>query len=72
MVWPQQKAGAPGSPGYRWVEEILLTHGPHLIADGLLSEEQWESFMQMWESYRIDPATMLFSPMVVATLARRV
>lgn len=71
-AWPRQKAEPPGTPGYRWVESLLLGMGPRLVASHLLADQEWESFLQEWETRRVDPNTLLFCPPVVGVLARTI
>ena len=70
-LWPHQKAGAPGSATYRWIEQFVFGHGPSLVVGGLLSEAHWNEFVDEWKSCKLDPATVMFSPIVVDVLGRR-
>lgn len=71
-ITPQMKAGAPGSDVWRWIGEFVHDHGPRLVEQKLLSDQQWEAFTAEWQSNRIDPATVVFSPIVVGIVATRV
>ncbi|MBI3929312.1 MAG: methyltransferase domain-containing protein [Armatimonadetes bacterium] len=71
-AWPRQKAEAPGSAAYRWIESLLLEHGPRLLEDQILGQEEWNAFLQAWETRRVDPCTLLLTPQVVGVLGRSI
>lgn len=54
---PLQKAEVPGSATGRWFDHWLQRQGP-----SLLTPRQWERLQQQWESRRINPSTLYFSP----------
>ncbi len=69
-AWPHQKVETPGSSAYRWFELLLQELGPRLVAEEFVNSEQWAQFLTEWESRRVDPKTLVFSPPAVAVLAR--
>ncbi|MCA9666269.1 MAG: methyltransferase domain-containing protein [Myxococcales bacterium] len=71
-VYPHQKAGAPGSPVYRWVEQFVRGHGPSLVAEGELSREDYQRCIDELDGQKLDPAVMLFSPIVVGVIGRAI
>lgn len=71
-AWPRQKAEAPGSATYRWIEQLLQERGRQLVDKLILTEEEWKAFLQEWEQRRIDPKTLLFSPQAVGVLGRAI
>lgn len=64
-VTPHVMAGAPGSPVWGWVERFVLEHLDTWVEGGQLRREEAVAFEQAWTEARADPATTLFSPMVV-------
>lgn len=71
-AWPRQKAEAPGSVTYRWIEQLLQERGRQLVEKKQLTEKEWAAFLQEWEQRRIDPKTLLFSPQAVGVLGRAI
>ena len=70
-LWPHQKAGPPGSGPYKWIEQFLLGQGPRLVDAGLIETDPWDEFVAEWESLRVDPATVIFCPIVVSIVAHK-
>ena len=64
-AFPRQRADAPGSLVHKLVGEFLLES-----AQELLSEQEWEKFLQEWEQRRLDPATLVFSPKAMGVSGR--
>jgi SAM-dependent methyltransferase len=62
---PVQKAEVPGSATGRWWDHWLHQEGP-----ARLSPRQWQRLQQQWESRRIDPNTLYFSPQAFGVVGR--
>ncbi len=72
QAWPYQKVEAPGSPGYRWVESLFMEEGKKLLHSHLITKEEWDEIYAAWESRRVDPNTLLFTPQVVGVVGRNI
>jgi SAM-dependent methyltransferase len=67
---PLQKAEVPGSPTSRWFESWLSQQAPEWLDSGLLSPRQWEMLQQQWDSRRVYPGTLYFSPQALSVVGR--
>ncbi len=67
---PLQKVEVPGSPTGRWFESWLQHQGPDWVEAELLSRKQWERLQKQWESRRVNPGTLYFSPHAFGLVAR--
>lgn len=67
---PVQKADVPGSPTARWFDNWLQQQGPAWVEASLLSARRWELLQQQWESRRVNPGTLYFSPQALSVVGR--
>lgn len=70
-IQPFQKAELPGEQLYDWVESLFHYEVPRLVNQGVLPKNTWDSFLSDWGQVKIDPKSVLYSPLVVAAVARR-
>ena len=47
-------------------------HGPSLVAEGELSREDYQRCIDELDGQKLDPAVMLFSPIVVGVIGRAI
>lgn len=71
QIEPHIMAGGPDTPVFRWVSRFLLEHLSTVVRDGHLSEEDAENFRQSWTQIQSRPDTVLFSPIQVTVVGRR-
>lgn len=67
---PLQKAEVPGSPTDRWFDHWLQKIGPDWVDSRLLTPRQWLRLMQQWDSRRVNPGTLYFSPQAFGVVGK--
>jgi SAM-dependent methyltransferase len=69
---PVVRAGHVDAPVWKWVERFLFEHVDTVVADGHLSAAERDEFERAWQRVRSVPGAVLFSPILVTLVARRV
>ena len=67
---PLQKAEVPGSATDRWFDHWLQKHGPDWVEGQLLTPRQWTRLQQQWDSRRVNPGTLYFSPQAFGVVGK--
>lgn len=67
---PHVRAGAPGSPPWRWVEDFLFGHIGTVVEGGHLSAGEDAQFRRAWAEAAAEPASVLVSPIQLTVAAR--
>lgn len=64
-------SGGPDSPAFQWADRFFPFHVPRLTESGVLSSADAELFDEEWAARKADPDSLFFSPIVVASVARK-
>ena len=67
---PLQKAEVPGSPTDRWFDHWLQKQGPDWVEAQLITPKQWTRLQQQWDSRRVNPGTLYFSPQAFGVVGK--
>ncbi|MFA6541476.1 MAG: methyltransferase domain-containing protein [Bacteroidota bacterium] len=68
---PHQIAGGPDTPIFEWVHRFLMLHLPLMVEKGVITQEECDIQTSNWLSYRGNPESIYFSPLVVDIAGRR-
>lgn len=70
-VYSYHKSGLSDSLVYQWIQMLADSQGPNLVSKGILEEAEWRAYLAERDQYQPDPATIIFSPILVGIVAMR-
>jgi ubiquinone/menaquinone biosynthesis C-methylase UbiE len=67
-VRPLIRLARPGTALWQWPDSFFRSYLPRLEAQGGITAEQHEAFMEAWEVRSLDPAAFLLTPAMVSVI----
>ena len=68
-IHPLHRVARPGSPLWTWPTIFIETYAPKLVADGLLTSNEYDALIEDWKTRSHDPNAFFCSPPMVDIIA---